>query len=119
LVVRSSTPHILTHHVAAILNERVGLHTRRGEIDLIAFDGDTLVFVQVKTHQMGTTQTRMRDSPLRWLSARQMARYRWVAEAWLADERYTCPSAQSMRFDAIGVIVDGKGAVVELRHVEG
>jgi putative endonuclease len=93
--------------------------TRRGEIDVIAFDGCTLIFVQVKTHQMATTQTRMWHSPLRWLSARQMARYRWVAEAWLADERYTHPEAQKMRFDAIGVIVDGRGELVSLTHIKG
>jgi putative endonuclease len=93
--------------------------TRRGEIDLIAFDGETLVFAQVKTQQIERSRTRMWESPLRWLSARQMARYRLVAEAWLADERYTRPSAQSMRFDAIGVIVDAKGTVVDLKHVEG
>jgi putative endonuclease len=93
--------------------------TRRGEIDLIAFDGGTLIFVQVKTHQIGTTQTRAWVSPLAYLSPGQMARYRWVAEAWLNDQRYVPPPAQNMRFDAIGVLVDGKGAVVDLEHVEG
>jgi putative endonuclease len=93
--------------------------TQRGEIDLIAFDGDTLIFVQVKTHQMRTSGGRVRKNPLAYLSASQMARYRWVAEAWLNDERSVPPPAQSMRFDAIGVLVDGRGAVVDLQHVEG
>lgn len=91
----------------------------RGEIDLIAFDGDTLIFVQVKTHQTAAPRARARGSPLEWVSASQMARYRWVAEAWLEDGRYTCPPVQSMRFDAIGVLVDGEGSVVDLEHVEG
>ena len=107
--------------------------TRRGEIDLIAFNGDTLIFVQVETHQVKTPGARARSSPLEYLSASQMSRYRWVAEAWLHDPRYASPAAEHaspaaehaspaaerMRFDAIGVLVDAKGAVVELRHLEG
>jgi len=93
--------------------------TRRGEIDLIAFDGRTLIFVEVKTQQTGTSGTRMGESPLQWLSTSQLARYRPVAQAWLDDPRHASPPAQSMRFDAIGVLVDAKGAVVDLMHVEG
>jgi len=93
--------------------------TRRGEIDLIAFDGYTLIFVEVKTQQLGTSQKRMSVNPLEWLSASQLARYRPVAQAWLDDERHECPSAQNMRFDAIGVLVDAQGAVVDLKYVEG
>ncbi len=93
--------------------------TRRGEIDLIAFDGRTLIFVEVKTRQTGTSGTRMGESPLQWLSASQLARYRPVAQTYLDDERYACPKARSMRFDAIGVLVDGKGALVHREHVEG
>jgi putative endonuclease len=97
--------------------------TRRGEIDLIAFDGVTLIFVQVKTQMMETSGsgsgTQVWKSPLEWLSASQMARYRQVAQAWLDDPRHVTPAAQSMRFDAIGVLVNGKGTVADVRHVEG
>jgi putative endonuclease len=93
--------------------------TRRGEIDLIAFDGRTLIFVEVKTHQLGRSQPPASVSPLAYLSAGQLARYQPVAQAWLDDERYATPEAQSMRFDAIGVLVDAEGAVVDLQHVEG
>ena len=92
---------------------------RRGEIDLIAFDGRTLIFVEVKTHQLGRSQPPASVKPLAYLSAGQLARYRPVAQAWLDDERYTTPEPQSMRFDAIGVLVDAEGAVVDLMHVEG
>jgi putative endonuclease len=93
--------------------------THRGEIDLIAFDGGTLIFVQVKTHQVDSMGPRSGRSALEWLSDTQMARYRWVAEAWLHDDRYEPPVAERMRFDAIGVLVDGNGALVKLEHVEG
>jgi putative endonuclease len=92
---------------------------RRGEIDLIVFDGCTLIFVEVKTQQMGPSQTQVWKSPLEWLSTSQLARYRPVAQAWLHDTRHTTPTAQSMRFDAIGVLVDANGELVALQHVEG
>jgi putative endonuclease len=93
--------------------------TRRGEIDLIAFDGTTLLFVQVKTQQVRRPRARARSSPLEWLSSAQMARYRWVAEAWLHDPRHATPAAERMRFDAIGVLVDVRGALLALEHIEG
>jgi putative endonuclease len=93
--------------------------TRRGEIDLIAFDGRTLIFVEVKTHRLGRSQPPASVSPLAYLSAGQLARYEPVAQAWLDDSRYASPAAQSMRFDAIGVLVDANGELVDLQHVEG
>jgi putative endonuclease len=92
--------------------------THHGEIDLIVFDGCTLVFVEVKT-RLRTSGTRMSLSPLEWLSASQLARLRQIARAWLADPRHTCPTAQTMRFDAIGVLVDARGLLVDIEHVEG
>jgi putative endonuclease len=108
--------HLLTRGFSLLARN---YRTRRGEIDLIAFDGRTLIFVEVKTQQLGTSGIRMGESPLEWLSASQLARYRPVAQAWLDDPRHASPQAQSMRFDAIGVLVDAKGTVVDLRHVEG
>jgi putative endonuclease len=93
--------------------------THRGEVDLIAFDGTTLIFVQVKTHQVDSPGARLKPSLLEWFSDTQMARYRWVAEAWLQDDRHTGPEAQSVRFDAIGVLVDAQGELMALEHVEG
>ena len=93
--------------------------TRRGEIDLIAFDGRTLLFVEVKTHQLGRLQPPASVSPLAYLSAGQPARYRPVAQAWLDDSRCASPAAQGTRFDAIGVLVDAQGKLVALEHVEG
>lgn len=97
--------------------------TRRGEIDLIAYDGCTLVFVEVKTRLVrraqGRAQAEVRLHPLEWLTARQRKRQRPLAMAWLYDRTHPRPMAQNIRFDAIGVLVDEKGAPVEVEHVEG
>ena len=93
--------------------------TRRGEIDLIAFDGCTLIFVEVKTQQMESAQAQVRPSPLEWLSTRQQKRRRTLAMAWLYDRTHPRPVARNIRFDAIGVVLDDQGAKVDLEHLEG
>jgi putative endonuclease len=96
--------------------------TRHGEIDVVAFDGRTLVFVEVKTRRsMGSPRKSggPEEHPLAALRPRQRARLRRLAAAWLYDETHVRPSAHTIRFDAIGVTVDGRGALVRLDHVEG
>jgi putative endonuclease len=93
--------------------------TRRGEIDLIAFDGHTLIFVEVKTQRVKSGQTQVRPKPLDWLSTRQQKRRRTIAIEWLYDPNQRAPSAQDLRFDAIGVLVDAKGASLDIKHLEG
>jgi putative endonuclease len=98
-------------------NER----SRGGEIDLIAFDGRTLVFVEVKTRRVVASQRGIRpdQEPLAWLRPRQRARVRRLAVAWLSEQERSRPSAHTIRFDAIGVIVDATGRLLRLDHVEG
>jgi putative endonuclease len=98
-------------------NER----SRHGEIDLIAFDGRTLVFAEVKTRRLLAPERGIRPAqePLAWLRPRQRARLRRLAVAWLSDEGRRRPTARSIRFDAIGVIVDATGRLLRLDHVEG
>jgi putative endonuclease len=93
--------------------------TRRGEIDLIACDDRTLIFVEVKTRRWHTSANRPSNSPLIWISARQLARYRPVALAYLNDKRFARPATHNIRFDAIAVLVDARGSLVELDHIEG
>ena len=98
-------------------NER----TRHGEIDLIAFDGRTLVFAEVKTRRMSEQGQNIHpdQQPLMWLRPRQRERLRRLAAAWLRDEKHIRPTAHTIRFDAIGVILDAKDRLIRLDHIEG
>ena len=95
--------------------------TRYGEIDLIAFDGRTLVFVEVKTRRVDrrTRPPRADQQPLVWLRPRQRLRLRKLATAWLAEQKHIRPTAHTIRFDAIGVTLDSRDRLLRLDHVEG
>ena len=88
-----------------------GFRTRFGEIDLIACDGDTLVFAEVKTRRAGS------GHPWDALHEAKRSQVRRMAAVYLAgpDRIY----APELRFDAIGVVVDAAGALVSLDHLEG
>jgi putative endonuclease len=88
--------------------------TRWGELDIIAFDGQTLAFCEVKTRRRLTPG---RD-PLESVRPRKRSRVRKMAGSWLI-ERTDRPYAENLRFDAIGVTLDGAGRLLSLNHLEG
>lgn len=88
--------------------------TRHGEIDLIVCDGRALVFVEVKTRRPG----RRAGSPLEAVSPVKQAQVRRMARAWLAETPGR-PRVAELRFDAIGVTLDGTGRLLALEHLEG
>lgn len=94
--------------------------TARGEIDLIAFDRSTLVFVEVKTRRVSRARRAPREDqlPLAGLRPVQRARLRRLALAWLARHEGAHLRSRAIRFDAIGVIVDRAGRLVRIEHVE-
>jgi putative endonuclease len=88
--------------------------TRWGELDLIAFDGRTLAFCEVKTRRLlaGT------GSPFDALRPSKQGQVRKMAASWLID-RTERPHADLVRFDAIGVTLDRAGELVSIEHLEG
>jgi putative endonuclease len=95
--------------------------SRHGEIDLIACREQVMVFAEVKTRRVTAVhRRRSHQEPLAWLRARQRARLRRLATAWLADPANVRPWARAIRFDAIGVSLDsGTGRLARLDHIEG
>jgi putative endonuclease len=86
--------------------------TRFGEIDLIVFDGTTLVFCEVKTRRAGS------GHPWDALGPTKQRQVRRMAAAYLAEAENR-PYADEMRFDAVGVVIDARGRLVRLDHLEG
>ena len=88
--------------------------TRWGEIDLVVHDGQTLVFVEVKTRRA----TGSGRGPWEALHDRKRAQVRRMAAAFLAEVEDR-PRAVDLRFDAVGVVIDARGRLVALDHLEG
>jgi putative endonuclease len=88
--------------------------TRWGELDIVAYDGRTLTFCEVKTRRFGAGA----GTPFEAVGTRKRAQVRRIARGWLA-ERPDRPYAEVIRFDAIGVTFAGSGELVSLEHLEG
>jgi putative endonuclease len=88
--------------------------TRWGELDIVAFDGRTLAFCEVKTRRSGGS----RGGPFDSLGPGKRAQVRKMAARWLIERRDR-PRADVLRFDAIGVTFDAAGRLLELEHLEG
>ena len=88
--------------------------TRWGELDIVAYDGETLVFCEVKARRDRAGGV----TPLESVHARKRSRVRRMAASWLV-ERTARPRAAELRFDAIGVTIDRAGRLLELVHLEG
>lgn len=86
------------------------------------YDGRVLAFVEVKTARASTWGPGRRSgdgqNPLERLRPRQRARLRGLAAAWLSEHREGRPAAREIRFDAIGVTLDGRDRLLRLEHLE-
>jgi putative endonuclease len=87
--------------------------TRFGEIDLVVFDGSTLVFAEVKTRRANSAGR----GPWEALHERKRQQVRRMAGAYLLEVADR-PHSTDVRFDAVGVIIDGQGRLVRLDHLE-
>lgn len=89
--------------------------TRYGEIDIVALDGQTLVFVEVKAGRQGAAFGPER--PVLAVNRAKQRRIRRLATAWMAERR-DLPYYDEIRFDAIGITFDA-GRVTDYEHIVG
>lgn len=99
--------------------ERLGLvlvarnhRTRFGELDLVVAGEGLLVFCEVKTRRAGS------GDPWDSLHPAKRAQVRRMARAYLSDVEER-PRTSVLRFDAVGVVLDHRGSLVRLDHLEG
>jgi len=103
----------LGEEIAADFLERLGYtivekkfkYGRIGEIDIVARDGDVLVFCEVKTR----TSDRCGD-PEYALTRRKQEQVRYLAKAYLY--RYGIDE-QEVRFDVVAIRFDGPGPKID------
>ncbi len=88
--------------------------TRFGELDIVALDGRTLVFVEVKAGRQGSAFGPER--PVLAVDRRKQLRVRRLAAAWMADRR-NAPYYAEIRFDAVGVSFDRHDQVADVEHI--
>jgi putative endonuclease len=88
--------------------------TRFGEIDLVVCDAAALVFCEVKTRRANAAGR----LPWETLHPGKQRRVRAMATSFLAEVSDR-PRRRRVRFDAIGVVVDGRGGLLRLEHLEG
>jgi putative endonuclease len=98
-------------HLGYILLER-NWRCRIGEIDLIALDGNTLVFVEVRSR---TNPTRY-GTAIEAVTPRKCRQVREVATAYL-KQRGGLP--QPLRFDVVAITFLGGGNAPETKHLQG
>jgi putative endonuclease len=90
--------------------------TRYGELDIVARDGRTLVFIEVKGAREGTQFGPER--PILSIDRRKQQRVRRLATAWMSECRSQLPYDE-IRFDAVGVTLDRDDRTVHVDYVKG
>ena len=95
-------------HIAATYLTDAGLRVldrnwrcREGELDIVARDGDALVFCEVKTRRASGF-----GHPVEAVTPDKQRRLRTLAQRWLAAHDEHAPD---LRFDVVGVLVPPTG----------
>jgi len=96
---------LLRGYTVVARNAREG----RGELDLVAMDRDTVVFVEVKFRAATD-----RGGPLDAVTGKKRADVARAATRWLAEHRVT---GRPVRFDVIGITWGSDGTELRLQHV--
>jgi putative endonuclease len=90
--------------------------TRYGELDIVAIDRGTLVFVEVKAGRAGSAYGPER--PVHSVGPRKQRQIRRLAAAWMSEHR-DGPRYSEIRFDAVGVTYDQGGRPIDVEHLKG
>ncbi len=90
--------------------------TRYGELDIVALDGSTLVFVEVKAARRDSRFGPER--PVHAIDFRKQRRIRRLATAWMGERRDR-PRYAAIRFDAVGVTFNRIEEVTDYEHLRG
>ena len=86
-----------------------GYSCRFGELDLVAMQGDTLCFVEVKTRSEDTL-TRPMEAVDEW----KQERLRLAAQSFLSYSKLE----NETRFDVCEVYLDGENRAVKINYIE-
>jgi len=89
--------------------------SRYGELDIVAIDRHTLVFVEVKAGRQDADFGPER--PVHAIGPRKQRQVRRLAAAWMSEHR-DAPHYREIRFDAVGVTYDRAGRAVDVEHIE-
>ncbi len=84
---------------------------RLGEIDIIAREKGTLVFVEVKTREMQKYQNTLPEENITYGKLRKLAK---IASVYLRQKR---DFREDYRFDAISVWLDLKRKKAKIKHI--
>jgi len=85
---------------------------RLGEIDIVALEGDCLVFVEVKTREMGKySDTLPEENITHW----KLMRLEKIATAYLRLKKL---EDSEYRFDALSVWLDPASKIAKIKHIE-
>ncbi|HWO16752.1 MAG TPA: YraN family protein [Solirubrobacterales bacterium] len=89
--------------------------TRYGELDIVALDGRTLVFVEVKAGRESSIFGPER--PVFGVGPKKQLKIRRLAAAWMMERR-DAPRYEEIRFDAVGVTFDRVGNVADVEYIK-
>ncbi len=89
--------------------------TRFGELDIVAVDGQALVFVEVKAGREGSAFGPER--PVLGVGPKKQQRIRRLATAWMMERR-DAPYYGEIRFDAVGITFDRAGRIIDMEHIK-
>ncbi len=79
---------------------------KMGELDIVAMDGPTIVFVEVKTRK--TASFMEPSGAVNWKKQQKLRR---LAEAFM---KFRNPTFESARFDVVSVVFDGRARIVHI-----